>query len=192
MDNKKRTSRQRILAAAAEVANEAGAGNLSLDAVALRAGVSKGGLLYNFPTKAKLLQGLVENYIANFEQALAAATDASRGDTTTLLAAYVTLSAEECRSMAKPPSGLLAAMAEDPDFMRPAKAHKRSLLDRLMTGTPDAARVLNAFLVVEGLRSLKLLDMDILTEAEMELVLSELLAEAGTADRVSSGDLAAV
>ncbi|RUZ98934.1 TetR/AcrR family transcriptional regulator, partial [Mesorhizobium sp. M7A.F.Ca.CA.002.05.1.1] len=55
-------SREKILAAAADVARESGPGSLSLDAVASRAGVSKGGLLYNFPTKAKLMQGLVEGY----------------------------------------------------------------------------------------------------------------------------------
>ncbi|TIV96394.1 MAG: TetR family transcriptional regulator, partial [Mesorhizobium sp.] len=40
-------SREKILAAAADVAREAGPGSLSLEAVASRAGVSKGGLLYN-------------------------------------------------------------------------------------------------------------------------------------------------
>ena len=60
-------SRDRILAAAVEVAQEAGAGNLSLDAVAQRAGVSKGGLLYNFPSKAKLLQALVQHYLDDYE-----------------------------------------------------------------------------------------------------------------------------
>src|SRR5690606_9715403 len=59
-------SREKILAAAADVAAEAGPGSLSLDAVALRAGVSKGGLLYNFPTKAKRMQGLVERYLSEF------------------------------------------------------------------------------------------------------------------------------
>ena len=56
MKQKKSNSREKILTAAADVAREAGPGNLSLDAVASRAGVSKGGLLYNFPSKAKLMQ----------------------------------------------------------------------------------------------------------------------------------------
>ncbi|TIP57248.1 MAG: helix-turn-helix transcriptional regulator, partial [Mesorhizobium sp.] len=56
MKTRRTNSRDRILAAAADVARESGPGSLSLDAVASRAGVSKGGLLYNFPTKAKLMQ----------------------------------------------------------------------------------------------------------------------------------------
>ena len=63
MKKQRANSREKILAAAADVARESGPGNLSLDAVAQRAGVSKGGLLYNFPTKAKLMQALVEHYL---------------------------------------------------------------------------------------------------------------------------------
>ena len=37
-----------------------GAGKLTLDAVAERAGLSKGGLLYNFPTKDALLQAMIQ------------------------------------------------------------------------------------------------------------------------------------
>ena len=66
MKARRSNSRDRILTAAADVAREAGPGSLSLDAVASRAGVSKGGLLYNFPTKAKLMQGLVETYLKDF------------------------------------------------------------------------------------------------------------------------------
>ncbi len=69
MKARRTNSRDRILAAAADVARETGPGSLSLDAVASRAGVSKGGLLYNFPTKAKLMQALVEEYLRAFEQA---------------------------------------------------------------------------------------------------------------------------
>ena len=60
MAGERPTSRMKILAAAADVARESGPGSLSLDAVAGRGGASKGGLLYNFPSKAKLMQGLGE------------------------------------------------------------------------------------------------------------------------------------
>lgn len=180
MVNSKPTSRQRILAAAAAVASEAGASNLSLDAVAQRAGVSKGGLLYNFPTKAKLLQGLVQNHIDEFEISLAAATEAGNG--ASLLGAYLRSCVRECASDDARPSGVLAALAEDPDMLEPVKLHKRRLLDRLAAETSDPARMLQSFLVVEGLRSQTLLDIDVLTNEERGLVLAALLAEAEWAD----------
>ena len=52
----RKSSREKILDAAAELVAEIGAGRLTLEAVAEKAGLSKGGLLYNFPTKDALLQ----------------------------------------------------------------------------------------------------------------------------------------
>lgn len=93
MKKPRANSREKILAAAADVARESGPGNLSLDAVAQRAGVSKGGLLYNFPTKAKLMQALVEHYLSEFQESLELARQAcGQGN---LLAAYVKLSAKK-------------------------------------------------------------------------------------------------
>lgn len=50
MADRSSDTKQRILDAAAEIARELGPGHLSLEAVATRAGVSKGGLLYHFPS----------------------------------------------------------------------------------------------------------------------------------------------
>ena len=59
----RKSSREKILDAAAELVGEIGAGRLTLEAVAERAGLSKGGLLYNFPTKEALLQGMIQRMI---------------------------------------------------------------------------------------------------------------------------------
>src|SRR3954454_9447968 len=61
---KDRSTRERILDSASELVREVGSGRLTLDAVAERAGLSKGGLLYNFPSKDALLQGMLERLIA--------------------------------------------------------------------------------------------------------------------------------
>jgi len=50
----RKSSRERILDAAAELVSEIGSGRLALGSVAERAGLSKGGLLYNFPKEALL------------------------------------------------------------------------------------------------------------------------------------------
>ena len=44
----RKSSREKILDAAAELVAEIGAGRLTLDAVAEKAGLSKGGLLYDY------------------------------------------------------------------------------------------------------------------------------------------------
>ncbi len=167
-------SREKILAAAAEVAREAGPGSLSLDAVAHRAGVSKGGLLYNFPSKAKLMQGLVETYIATFENDLDAAVE--RGES--LLSAFVRLSAEACAENEAPAAWIFSAVAEDPDFLAPVTQQRRRLLERMKAETSDSAHLLVTVFAMEGLRSMKLFDSDILTPDERRLFVERMLAMA--------------
>lgn len=174
------SSRGKILAAAADLACEAGPGSLSLEAVAQRAGVSKGGLLYNFPTKAKLLQGLVEDYLDGFEAALDAATDPENGGES-LLEAYVRLSLEEtCQATEKPATWIFTAMAEDPDFVRPINAFRQRVLGRLRADAADRTAMLATFLAVEGLRCMKLFGSEMLTEDEREALKRSLLAGVAT------------
>lgn len=178
MSGHRPSSRDRILAAAAELADVVGPGNISLEAVAQRAGISKGGLLYNFPSKAKLMQALVEQYLREFEQALAAKSADKGASSVNSLAAYIELSAEECQQNQPSAAGVLAALAEDPDFLNPVRDFKRNLLDRLKAENPDTARLLVAYLVIEGLRSMKLFDMDILRDDERDMAISYLLNDA--------------
>jgi AcrR family transcriptional regulator len=56
----------RLLEAAAQVAVERGVNNLSLDAVARRAGVSKGGLIHHFPNRQALLRALFHDLLTVF------------------------------------------------------------------------------------------------------------------------------
>ncbi|TSE11578.1 TetR/AcrR family transcriptional regulator [Mesorhizobium intechi] len=173
-------SREKILAAAADVARESGPGSLSLDAVASRAGVSKGGLLYNFPTKAKLMQGLVEGYLRHFEEALETAN--SNDDGKNPLAVYIRLSADDCEEKRPSASWIFSAIAEDPDFMTPIKTFKRQLFERLKGETSDLKSLLVCYLAIEGLRSMNLFDSDVLSKDERELLVASLLEIASSPD----------
>ena len=168
MTTKRAVTRRRILAAATEIAQEAGPGNLSLDAVAARAGVSKGGLLYHFPSKTKLLQAVVESFVTSFEAALCERKDTKEGRPDALLEAYLELFVEDHECRRPPPSGLLAALAQDPDFLAPVRRYNRDLLDRIHETSADPATALVVYLAIQGMRSMNLLDLDILTEAEFD------------------------
>lgn len=64
--NEKRTSsdtRDKILAAASNIVLEQGAVRMTLEAVAKEAGVSKGGLLYHFPSKDALIESMIEHMV---------------------------------------------------------------------------------------------------------------------------------
>jgi AcrR family transcriptional regulator len=51
-----------LFCAALRVALDKGFGHVTLTSVAERAGVSKGGLLYHFPTKRKLIEAMLRHY----------------------------------------------------------------------------------------------------------------------------------
>ena len=57
-----------LLAAAAKVIKEKGLHNLTLEAVAQAAGVSKGGLLYHFSNKEELIKALNEQSLHVFQE----------------------------------------------------------------------------------------------------------------------------
>src|SRR5262245_31273340 len=60
------TLRDRLLDAAEAVVVRQGIGNLTLEAVAAEAGMSKGGLLHHFPSKDRLIEGMVVRCAENW------------------------------------------------------------------------------------------------------------------------------
>ncbi|MQY03156.1 TetR/AcrR family transcriptional regulator [Actinomadura macrotermitis] len=68
-----------LLDAAESLLFEHGTQALTLAAVADRAGVSKGGLLYHFPTKEALVTAMVARVIAEFDELIASFDDGTPG-----------------------------------------------------------------------------------------------------------------
>ena len=60
-------TRRSVLAAAAEIVVRQGASKLTLDAVAERVGLSKGGILHHFSTKDSLIAAMIEDVVTQFE-----------------------------------------------------------------------------------------------------------------------------
>lgn len=167
------TAREKILAAAADIARSVGAGHLSLDAVAARAGVSKGGLLYHFPNKIALMRGLVQTFINQLESDLA-----QRAPGQSMLSRYVELTVDDCKNTAPAGSGILAAMAEDPELLKPIVALKRRLLDQLTEISSDKTRMLIVFMALEGMRTQSIFDANLLTPEEDDAMFAALSAMA--------------
>jgi AcrR family transcriptional regulator len=109
---------------------EEGVSGMTLGAVAREAGVSKGGLLYHFPSKEALIRGMIGRLIEGFEDALGLELgrdeDAGGGRWSR---AYARASFTEDRWYLQVSAGLLAAVAEDP-----------ALLDPLRRGYEDGQR----------------------------------------------------
>lgn len=168
------TARERILQAATAIAKEQGTAHMSLEAVAARAGVSKGGLLYHFANKAKLLEAIVEEHVSAMRTTIseAAASDATRSNSSAR--AYVDAFRLECAHKAPPPSGILAAIAENPGFIDPIRRFQREIVDRFREECTDPRAAIAVFLAIEGIRCLDLLDAQVLAPGEYGPVLQYL------------------
>lgn len=158
MDKKQHLSqetRQRLLTAAGKVVLNQGVARLTLDSVAKEAGVSKGGLLYHFPTKESLISGLLEYYIWGFEESikntLAAELDGKEGVPGRLLSAYIRASAEEDPEELTIGLGLLAAIATNPALLDSWRVFYKSWQDRIMADGIDPVLATIARLAADGL-----------------------------------------
>jgi AcrR family transcriptional regulator len=163
---KSEQTRARIRVAAAKVIERDGAGHLTLEKVAAEAGVSKGGLLYHYPSKDALLQGLLDHLLENragLVDDLGSAEDVSHAALLNgLIDADFDLPKDE-RIMAQ---GLIAASAENADLLAPAKEHVEALFDQLGTSEATAATARTILLASQGLQFLELLGLLSLSATE--------------------------
>ena len=182
---KKPNARDRILKAVLSVAKKSGVGHLSLDAIARQAGVSKGGLLYHFPTKIELMRALVEYHVAATERAIAEA-EAGAPSPNAVATALVDVHRGMlgCRAPATSGEGLeasgsvLAAFVEDPSLLDPVRDHQQRVCDTIRKSSASIELSLIAFLVIEGMKAHDLLELGCLLPDERRRVLdtvSELL-----------------
>ena len=110
---------------------------------------------------------MVERHIEHFEAELAEREREHGGAANSLVEAYLDLVVADFARKQPPSSGVLAAIAENPDFIAPLKEFNRTLLDRLKANASDENAALVVFLALEGLRSMKLFDADVLTRQEI-------------------------
>jgi AcrR family transcriptional regulator len=111
-----------VLQAAHRVVLRDGVSALTLEAVAREAGRSKGGLLYHFPTKEALIQGLIADAIARFDHEVdrLMALDPHPGPGR-WVRAFLSATTTESGSDYELTGGLLAAIANDPDLLAPMR-----------------------------------------------------------------------
>lgn len=175
-DTKQKISaRGGILDAAEALVNDVGAAHLTLDAVAQRAAVSKGGLLYHFPSKEALLQGMLARQLAQFEQDQEGFLKGDPDDPTARLQALVQASLNDSDEDRRLGAALLAAIANQPELLEPAREMNRRL-SAIFAGNPlghDGASVV--WLATLGLWFLETLQVSPFTAAERRAIAERVL-----------------
>ncbi len=168
----RKSSREKILDAAAELVSEIGAGRLTLEAVAEKAGLSKGGLLYNFPSKDALLQAMIQRMIdqvASEKEALR--EKAPPGPNQEAWVVTKTLLNICCNGrMQEIATGMMAATAENPRLLDPVRQVISTTLEQLKANSDDLDTALLAWLATEGLSNLEMHKLSPFSEEDRDRI----------------------
>lgn len=151
-----RSASRRILSAARVIAARAGAGKITIDTVAKEAGLSKGGVLYNYPTKKALLSGLLDAMLAEHRELLESVPERHpartlRGHLETVLQSQ---EVDDDLSMA-----ILATAASDPQLLDPLRGELSDDIGRILSDTQDPQGAMVVFWAIQGVRFQKLLKL---------------------------------
>ncbi|MCP4005378.1 MAG: TetR/AcrR family transcriptional regulator [bacterium] len=172
-------TRARILDAAEIRLLAMGPAGLVLEAVASDAGISKGGLLYHFPSKDALVTGLTERMLDVFDAALDQLIAAEGGTpgagTRAYLATTVRLDGEPADSSAQLMAAILAAIGRDSPQLEMVRErfeewHQRLQSDGLDPTTAALVRLAADGLWLSALLGLPRLDPDLHVQVYMALL----------------------
>lgn len=164
-----------LLKAAALIVKEKGASQLTLEAVAKKAGVSKGGLLYHYPNKSTLLAAMVAHLIESFEKAIEHTIKQSEGKIS-WLEAYVILSFDPDGSQLAESAGILAAVASDPSLLEPLLEINKIWQEKIEANGLDPIVATIVRLAADGLWYTELFDVSPFSAEKRSQVLKALLA----------------
>ena len=151
MTRRKEIDRDQILDAAEHVIVESGGRDFTLDAVAERAGISKGGLVYSFATKDELFHAALEREVARFQEAVRQRLGGRTPKPFELVLAHIEEALDEDDAATSKAAFLLTALVHAPDMMEPARRYYRALFDPLPSKSGAAQDVRHALLAVEGI-----------------------------------------
>lgn len=178
-------ARERILEAAERVVGEVGAARMTLDGVAQAAGVSKGGLLYHFPSKESLLGALAKRYVDNMADCVARARDdVEETEGRDLKACIVGILAQQPRAkIVGMGAAMFAAAANDLTLLEVIRERIAQYTRQIENSNVDFARAAVVTLAIDGLMMRESLRISSFTEEQRERVVQQLLQIAEEAYR---------
>lgn len=152
-----KTTKDCIIEAAMCIAHMKGARHLTIDAVTIEANLSKGGVLYHFPSKNDLLIGLVAHMIATVRSRLNTHRKRFENGPNPTLHALSALLEDILEDRLSVPIALLAAGAENPKLLEPARAEINNIWQSIKSETTEVPRALVIWSALEGLHYMDLL-----------------------------------
>jgi AcrR family transcriptional regulator len=153
----RRDTRGLILDACEKIVAGAGSRSLTIDAVVDMTGLSKGGVLYHFPNKTALLAGMVDRMVDSVRGDIDAADARAVRDGGSAAVEIVSSLLTRGPKDKQVSQALLAAIAEQPDLLDPARALIEMIDDRLADTAVDPVLMHIITLAIDGLHHRDLL-----------------------------------
>lgn len=167
--------RDRILEATEQIILNLGPAHLTLDCVAERAGVSKGGLLYHFNSKERLLSALSSKYLNAMKRSFTEGLSADGAREATWLKARVEGLLCDGPSLRTLGAALLGTFANAPQLLGPIRQALDDDSRDIIESTPNSARAFVVTLAIDGLLLRESLSISPFSKAERDEFVSELL-----------------
>ncbi|MBO3065458.1 TetR/AcrR family transcriptional regulator [Staphylococcus shinii] len=170
-----RVSKQiQLLQAAAAIVDEQGSEYLTLDAVAKRAGVSKGGLLYHFQNKFALIQGLVDHADELYRNNVNEYVEKDNNENGKWVRAFIEATREHRAENGSITSGMLAAQGINSNLLLPLQDTYKEWQHNIENDGLDKVDATIIRLAVDGLWLSEIFGLDNLDESMREKVLDRL------------------
>lgn len=178
VDNTTRSERSRKAAiqAALAILSRDGPGQLTFDAMARESGISKGGLMHQFPNKSAVLKALLEHQIEHFDkftQGYLATLDKGRPQAN--LAAQIATLRESLSTPHSVAFAILAALVEDPNLLAINRQMDAETVKRIRAEATDPDLSLLRMEAAKGLALSTLFGLSSLSAEERDRLFERLL-----------------
>lgn len=164
-----------MLEAAETVAARDGASNLTLEAVAAEAGISKASVLYDYNSKQELLQAVIERRIAIDDAKVDRIRDKlGQTDNSGILAHLLAEPLEICEDERSVAMCLCAMVAQNAEIRRPVEALIRRRIKSIQETSEKPDGPMLAFLAMEGLKTLEWFGLHRWTDEERNKLIAQI------------------
>jgi AcrR family transcriptional regulator len=175
MGRKRVIDQEAILDAAERVVGRDGSVNLTLEAVAKEAGISKASVLYDYRSKQALIEKIVERAFKRDNEHHAAVESHLNGGASCAILGRIAAAAlpppEAFRAVAL---NLSAALTLDDQLRQKMRVNQAAIIDRVLDTAASPRGALLAYLALEGVKLLEHLDFHQFAPAERARIISEI------------------
>lgn len=187
MDNPTRSerTRQAVIQAALTIIARDGPGKLTFDAIARESGLSKGGVMHQFPTKVDVLKALLEHQIHYFDDdAQGVATKTGAGRHETVLATQIAKLREVSHQPYSIAHAIVAALVEEPELLRLSRETSARQVEHIKAEAADPELALLRWSAGQGLLLSAMFGISPFSEAERERLFRRLMDDEKWASQV--------